>query len=175
MLCGGSGIRTPEGSAARLLRLGRLLSHLTGRRLRASRYARTHVQRVRGSADACPLTTFDTTVVIGSCDSGAPDVLLPNGCSISQYVNSCTSGGLNRRELVSCVSASAKDAAELMAECSLCGAITEQPLELAWEMRHIACSNCGVVMRIDEGVLTRLREQAVAALSTIKALPRQPH
>ena len=34
---------------------------------------------------------------------------------------------------------------DLMGECKLCGAMTEQPLALAWEMRHVACSNCGVV------------------------------
>ena len=32
---------------------------------------------------------------------------------------------------------------DLMADRSLCGAITEQPLLLAWETRHVACSNCG--------------------------------
>ena len=41
--------------------------------------------------------------------------------------------------------------------------MTEQPLVVAWEMRHIACSNCGVVMRMDDGVLVRLREQTGAA------------
>ena len=40
---------------------------------------------------------------------------------------------------------------------ALCNAITEHPLVVAWEMRNVACSNCGVVMRMDEGVLTRLR------------------
>ena len=39
----------------------------------------------------------------------------------------------------------------------------EQFLVLAWEMRHIACSNYGVVMRLNADVLTRLREQAVGA------------
>lgn len=53
---------------------------------------------------------------------------------------------------------------------TMCGAITEQPLVLAWDMRNVVCSNCGVVMRIDESVLTRLREQAVAAQATIDRL-----
>lgn len=57
-----------------------------------------------------------------------------------------------------------------MAECALCGAITEQPLVLAWEMRHVACSNCGVVMRLDADVLGRLREQAIAAQAAIDRL-----
>jgi len=30
---------------------------------------------------------------------------------------------------------------DLMAECSLCGAMTEQPLVLAWEIRHVACTS----------------------------------
>ena len=59
---------------------------------------------------------------------------------------------------------------DLMAECALCGAITEQPLAFAWEMRHVRCSNCGVVMRLDADVLARLREQAVAAQATIDRL-----
>ena len=63
-----------------------------------------------------------------------------------------------------------QSAFDLMAECALCGAITEQPLVLAWEMRHVACSHCGVVMRIDESVLARLREQAVGAQATIDRL-----
>ena len=58
----------------------------------------------------------------------------------------------------------------LIAQCAMCGAITEQPLVLAWEMRHVACSHCGVVMRIDESVLARLREQAVGAQATIDRL-----
>jgi len=46
----------------------------------------------------------------------------------------------------------------------------EQPLVVAWETRHVACSNCGVVMKLDEAVLERLREQAVAAQATIDRL-----
>ena len=55
---------------------------------------------------------------------------------------------------------------DLMAECALCGAITE----LAWEIRHVACSNCGLVMRLDADVLMRLREQAAGALVAIDRL-----
>lgn len=59
---------------------------------------------------------------------------------------------------------------DLMAECALCGAMTEQPLVLVWEMRHVTCSNCGVVMRLDADVLGRLREQAAGALAVIDRL-----
>ena len=40
---------------------------------------------------------------------------------------------------------------DLMAECALCGALTETPLMLAWEERRVECSNCGVAMRLDDG------------------------
>lgn len=59
---------------------------------------------------------------------------------------------------------------DLIAECALCGAMTEQPLVVAWEMRQVACSNCGVTMRLDADVLTRLREQAAEALAAIDRL-----
>jgi hypothetical protein len=59
---------------------------------------------------------------------------------------------------------------DLMAECALCGAMSERPLVVAWETRHVPCSNCGVVMRMDADVLARLREQALAALATIDRL-----
>jgi len=36
--------------------------------------------------------------------------------------------------------------AEALAECSLCGAITTQPLELTWLEGWMACSNCEIVM-----------------------------
>jgi len=63
-----------------------------------------------------------------------------------------------------------QSAFDLMAECVLCGAIIEQALVIEWETRHVTCSNCGVVMRLDHRVLTRLREQAVAAQATIERL-----
>jgi hypothetical protein len=52
---------------------------------------------------------------------------------------------------------SGTDAAKLMAECSLCGAITTQPLELAWFEATIECSNCGIVMTLQQQVLDTLR------------------
>ena len=52
---------------------------------------------------------------------------------------------------------------DLMAECALCGAMTEQPLVVAWEMRHIRCSNCDLIIRFHTSALMRLREQAAAA------------
>lgn len=57
-----------------------------------------------------------------------------------------------------------------MAECSLCGAISTQPLELAWLERTIQCSNCGIVMPLREEVLDTSRQQAVAVQATIERL-----
>lgn len=51
--------------------------------------------------------------------------------------------------------------------------MTEQPLVLASEARHLPCSNCGVVMRLDAGVVTRLTDQAAIALTTIDRLHRK--
>ena len=61
-------------------------------------------------------------------------------------------------------------AAELMAECSLCGAITRQPLALAWVKTCVACSNCEMVMPLDAAVIDKLRQQAIAAQAVIDAL-----
>jgi hypothetical protein len=63
-----------------------------------------------------------------------------------------------------------KSAPELMAECSLCGAITTEPLELAWLEQSVTCSNCEIVMPVTAGVLGRLRKQAIEVQSTIDSL-----
>ena len=61
--------------------------------------------------------------------------------------------------------------ANLMAECSLCGAITEQPLQVAWFEGVVECSNCGIQMPLYQSVFDALRQQAVEAQSAIEALP----
>lgn len=63
-------------------------------------------------------------------------------------------------------------AAELMAECSLCGAMTRQRLALAWLERSVACSNCEIAMPFDAAVLDKLRQQAGDAQATIDELRR---
>lgn len=65
---------------------------------------------------------------------------------------------------------SGQAAADLMAECSLCGAITTQPLELAWFEGVVECSNCEIVMPLHQSVLSTLRKQAVAAQTAIGRL-----
>lgn len=57
-----------------------------------------------------------------------------------------------------------------MAECSLCGAITMQPLALAWSERSVECSNCGIVMPPHAEVLDTSRRQAVEAQAAIERL-----
>ena len=57
-----------------------------------------------------------------------------------------------------------------MAECSLCGAISTHPLELAWLERTTQCSNRGIVMPLREEVLDTLRQQALAVQATIERL-----
>jgi hypothetical protein len=64
--------------------------------------------------------------------------------------------------------------AELMGECPKCGAMTTQVLELAWQARVIACSECQTAMPVDEAVLQVLRRQAVDAMTTIDHLPSKP-
>lgn len=65
---------------------------------------------------------------------------------------------------------SSRDAADIMAECSLCGAMTRQPLALAWLEPSIACSNCEIVMPFDAAVLDKLHHQAVQAQRSIVQL-----
>jgi hypothetical protein len=67
--------------------------------------------------------------------------------------------------------------AELMAECPACGAITTQPLELAWRARLMTCQECRLALRITEDVLDVLRNQAIGALAAIdrvRQLRRNP-
>jgi len=71
---------------------------------------------------------------------------------------------------------SGKGNADVMAECSLCGAITRQPLALTWLERSVACSNCGIVMPFDVLVLDKLRQQGGRGAGeplTSYAAPRQ--
>ena len=63
-----------------------------------------------------------------------------------------------------------------MAECPACGAITTQPLELAWCAR-LTCQECRLALRITEDVLDVLRNQAIGALAAIdrvRQLRRNP-
>ena len=60
--------------------------------------------------------------------------------------------------------------AELMSECALCGAVTYLPLAYAWQARSVACCECGTRMSLGPDELTKLKAQAVGAVSKIERL-----
>jgi len=66
--------------------------------------------------------------------------------------------------------ATSQSDAELMAECAPCGAVTYVPLAYAWQARSIACGECGTRMPIGPDELTKLKAQAVGAVSEIERL-----
>ncbi len=51
--------------------------------------------------DACPNSDLGPTVVVGGCDSGVANTLLPDGCTISDLLAACDTG--SRIESVRCV------------------------------------------------------------------------
>jgi hypothetical protein len=58
---------------------------------------------VPNDQDLCPSSDLRTTVVINSCDSGVPNTLSPNGCTISDLIVRCADNGNNHGRFVSCV------------------------------------------------------------------------
>ena len=67
--------------------------------------------------DACPLSDLSLTVVIGGCDSGVPNTLFANGCTIADLIAHCAANASNHGQFVSCV-------AELTNTLKANGAIT---------------------------------------------------
>jgi hypothetical protein len=65
-------------------------------------------------------------------------------------------------------------AAELMAECSMCGAMTSVPLAYAWHARSVVCGGCGTKMALGPGVLVQLKVQATDAAAEIEPLMAVP-
>ena len=55
--------------------------------------------------DACPTSDLNPTVVIDGCDSGVPNRLSPNGCTIADQVADCAADATTRGAFVSCVDA----------------------------------------------------------------------
>jgi hypothetical protein len=53
--------------------------------------------------DACPNSIVTATVVIDGCNSGVPNTVLANGCSISDKIAECAANASNHGEFVSCV------------------------------------------------------------------------
>jgi len=66
---------------------------------------------VPDEVDACPNSMGDATVLIGSCDSGVPNFVLPNGCNVLEVISSCGAPTAHGR-FVSCVT---QKTAELVA------------------------------------------------------------
>lgn len=64
--------------------------------------------------------------------------------------------------------------AELMGECQKCGAITTPMINVAWDARAIACSECQIAMSTDAAVVQALRRQAADAMTTIDQLTPKP-
>jgi len=67
-----------------------------------------------------------------------------------------------------------RDAAELVAECPACGAMTMLPIEIAWRQGIVYCCECRTTMQMTRTVLERLRAQAEAASTTIARLLEAP-
>jgi hypothetical protein len=53
--------------------------------------------------DACPHSDLSATVVIQGCDSGVPNTLFANGCTISDLIGHCAANAANHGKFVSCV------------------------------------------------------------------------
>jgi hypothetical protein len=53
--------------------------------------------------DNCPDSLVSLTVVIEDCDSGAPNTIFPNGCTISDNIQQCASSAQHHGPFVSCV------------------------------------------------------------------------
>jgi probable HAF family extracellular repeat protein len=54
--------------------------------------------------DACPFSDLSETVVIDGCDSDVDNVLLEDGCTISDLISKCADNAKNHRKFVRCVS-----------------------------------------------------------------------
>ncbi len=59
--------------------------------------------------DQCPGSDLSPTVVIDGCDSGVPNLLFSDGCTISDLIAQCAAGASNHGQFVSCVSHLAND------------------------------------------------------------------
>jgi hypothetical protein len=59
--------------------------------------------------DSCIGSDESATVVIGTCDSGAPNLVFTDGCRISDFIEDCEEGAGNHGGFVSCVSHTLND------------------------------------------------------------------
>jgi hypothetical protein len=70
--------------------------------------------------------------------------------------------------------ATAQSEAELMAECPMCGAMTNVPLAYAFRFRSVACCECGTKMNVGSDVLSQLKTQAAGAVAEMERLMSLP-
>jgi hypothetical protein len=59
---------------------------------------------VPNDKDECPDSDVRTTVTIDGCNAGVTNTLFPNGCTISDLVESCSNGAGHHGQFVNCVS-----------------------------------------------------------------------
>jgi probable HAF family extracellular repeat protein len=59
--------------------------------------------------DDCPRSDRTSTVVIGDCDSGVPNRLLPGGCTIADRIEKCVGSAPDHRRFVKCIGRILKD------------------------------------------------------------------
>jgi hypothetical protein len=60
--------------------------------------------RLEENEDECPNSDVSATVVIDGCNSGVPNPVFSNGCTISDLIAACAEGASNHGQFVSCVS-----------------------------------------------------------------------
>jgi hypothetical protein len=58
---------------------------------------------ITDDSDGCPDSIVTPSVVIGGCDSGAPNNVDANGCTLADQVQVCLAGARNHGQFVSCV------------------------------------------------------------------------
>lgn len=74
---------------------------------------------VPNGADQCPDSDLMSTVVIGACDSGVPNRVLPDGCTIVDMISSCREASRNHGQFVVC-------AGEIVSELASAGVLTRK-------------------------------------------------
>ena len=74
---------------------------------------------VPNGADQCPDSVLMPTVVLGDCDSGVPNRVLPDGCTIVDLISSCSEVSRNHGQFIVC-------AAEIIAELEALGVLTRE-------------------------------------------------
>lgn len=60
------------------------------------------------TADRCIGSNMATTVIVGKIDTGVPNTLVPNGCTISDYIAACTVNAKRHDGFVGCVTKAMK-------------------------------------------------------------------